>query len=172
MEIIRIPIERVKVLIGKDGATKEKIEKVCRVRLVVGSEGEVELDGDPSEIFFAKDVVIAIGRGFNPNKALKLAKDNYNLFVFHLREILPNEKTITRIKGRIIGENGKVKREMEAATQSNLSIYGNTIAIISQLDTMEYAKEAVQIVIDGAPHITLFNYLRKIKRNIFEGRLR
>lgn len=172
MEIIRIPAERVKILIGKQGETKTKIEEKCEVSLEIDSEGEVNLDGEPANIFFAKDIVLAIGRGFNPKDALKLAKDNYQLFIFHLREHFPTEKAIKRMKGRVIGGEGRIKKEIEGATQSYISVYGNTVGIIAPMDTIEYTKEAVQIVLNGAPHSTLFTYLHKARREIMESQLR
>ncbi|HID73166.1 TPA: RNA-processing protein, partial [Candidatus Micrarchaeota archaeon] len=106
MEVIRIPAERVSVLIGKSGETKKLIEEKCKIKLTVDAEGEVQMDGEPADIYLSKDVIQAIGRGFSPKIALKLADDDFNLLIFPLREILPSEKAIKRIKGRVIGESG------------------------------------------------------------------
>lgn len=171
-EIVRIPAERVKVLIGPNGKTKELIEKKCNIKLDINSEGEVVIRGESTDVFFSKDVIIAIGRGFNPQKAMKLINPDYQLYLFHLKEYLSTDKAIKRIKGRVIGENGKMKEEIENATDSYLSIYGNTVGIISKVDSIGYAQEAVEMLIKGAKHASAYNYLARVRRRILESRLK
>ena len=171
-EIVKIPAERIKVLIGEDGQTRKRIEERCRVVLMIDPDGDVEIDGDETDIFFAKDIVKAIGRGFDPKDALKLAEHDYNLYLIPLKEIIESDKAITRLKGRVIGERGKMRSEIEIATESTLSIHGNTIGIIARIDTMEYAKEAVSMLLDGAPHSVVINYLAKARREIMASRLK
>jgi ribosomal RNA assembly protein len=171
MEVIKIPLERVKVLIGENGETKNEIEKRCNIKLRLREEGEIEIDGETTDVYFAKDVIKAIGRGFDPSDALKLCDENYVFFLFNLKEYLPTEKAITRIKGRIIGTKGKMKKEIENATESKISVFGNTIGIISKIDTIEYAKEAILKIIDGAEHSSVYTYLAKVRREILGDRL-
>ncbi|HII03449.1 MAG TPA: RNA-binding protein, partial [Candidatus Nitrosotenuis sp.] len=90
-KIVRIPVDRVGALIGKSGKVKTQIEKTCFVKLEIDSEsGEVEIitDGDVSKIqpFKAVEMVTAIGRGFSPENAMKLAKEDYVLHVVDLRD--------------------------------------------------------------------------------------
>jgi ribosomal RNA assembly protein len=172
MEVIRIPAERVKALVGKNGKTKEEIEEKAKVTLTISEEGEVELNGETADIFFAKDIVKAIGRGFEPKVALKLLKDGYNFYLINLKEQLGSENTIKRVKGRVIGEEGKVKEEIESATESYISVFGNTIGIISKYDSMEYAKEAIYKLIDGSPHTVVFNFLATVRKQLISERLR
>lgn len=170
-EIIKIPDERISIIIGKNGQTKKKIEEKCRIKLRIRDD-EVEISGDAENIFFAVDVVKAIGRGFSPRKALQLAKDDYALYVISLREALPTEKAIERMKARIIGEKGKIKTEIESATESFVSVYGHTVAVIAKIDTIEYAKEAIYKIIEGAPHSTVLSYLSKARREIMDSKFR
>ena len=172
MEYLKIPAERVSTLLGKEGATKAKIERKCKVGLTVGHDGEVGIEGDPADVFFARDVVKAIGRGFAPEKALRLLGHDYGLYVIPLKEIIHSENAITRVKGRVIGEHGRIKQAIEEATDSALCVYGNTVSIISRIDTMEYAKQAVGMLIDGAKHTSVLGYLAKARREVMEARLR
>ncbi|MFN7991065.1 MAG: KH domain-containing protein [Candidatus Micrarchaeia archaeon] len=171
-EYVKIPLERVKVLLGKDDSTKKKIEKRCKVQLSVDPEGEVGIEGDPADVFFARDIIKAIGRGFSPEIALRLLGQDFGLYIIPLKEFAASENALTRLKGRVIGERGKIKGQIEDATDSFLSIYGSTIAIISRIDTMEYAKEAIGLLLDGARHTSVLGYLAKAKREILESRLR
>lgn len=171
-DFVRIPAERVRVLLGKDDATRKKIEKRCNVKLVVDDEGAVEIIGDPADAFFVHEVVKAIGRGFSAETALRLLGSDYGLYVIALKEIISSENAIIRLKGRVIGEKGKIKAAIEDATDSYISVYGNTIAVISRIDSMEYAKEAIGMIMDGARHTSVLGYLAKAKRGILEARLR
>src|SRR3970040_2371777 len=83
---VKIPKERVGVLIGPDGRVKENIEEKLKVKLEIdGEEGDVtiildEKSPDPSLFFRAKDVVTAIGRGFSPEHAFRLIRDEDAVF--------------------------------------------------------------------------------------------
>jgi ribosomal RNA assembly protein len=171
-EFIRIPQERVKVLFGKDGNTKKRIEKKCNVELLVEPEGEVEIVGEAADVFFVRDVIKAIGRGFAPETALKIMGHDYGLYIIQLKEHIGSENALKRVKGRIIGENGRIKGQIEHATDSFISVYGNTVAIIARIDTMEYAKEAIGMIIDGARLTSVLGYLSRAKREILESRLK
>ncbi len=171
-EFVRIPAERVRVLLGKDEATKRKIERKCNVELIVDREGEVEIIGDAADVFFVHDIIKAIGRGFAPETALRLLGHDYGLYVIPLKEIVRTDNALSRLKGRVIGERGRIKSAIEDATDSYISVYGNTIAIIARIDTMEYAKEAIGMLLDGARHTSVLSYLAKCKREIMEARLK
>lgn len=61
---VRIPKERVGILIGPEGRVKQYIEKKLQVKLEVDSEGSItivlsEKASDPSLLLKAKDVVTA-----------------------------------------------------------------------------------------------------------------
>ena len=76
---LRIPKERVAVLIGKKGETKRLIEHETKTKIQVNSEeGTVSLGGeDALLLYLAREIVRAIGRGFNPEVALLLLKQDY-----------------------------------------------------------------------------------------------
>lgn len=172
IEILKIPHERTKALIGEGGKIKASIERRCNVTLEIDGEGEVQISGESTDIFFAKDIVKAIGRGFDPRDAMRLASSDFNLYIIPLRDFTQSDNEMTRLRGRVIGSEGKIKLDIEAATDSAISVYGNTIGIISKIDTMSYAKEAISMLLDGAPHMAVLNYLAKAKREIYENRLR
>ena len=55
-KLIRIPEDRVGVLIGKSGKTKSKIEQTCSVKLDIDSEnGEVQVSGKVTDEKFSLD---------------------------------------------------------------------------------------------------------------------
>ncbi len=171
-EIVRIPADRVKVLIGEEGRTKSMLEKRCSIELSIEDDGEVRITGETQDVYFSKDIIIAIGRGFNPKVAIKLLEPDYAFYIMSLKEHLHSDNAIKRIKGRIIGENGRMKKEIEAVADCRISVYGNTVAIIGRIDGIEYAKEAIEKIIRGAKHASVYKYLANAKRRLFEERLR
>lgn len=171
MEIVKIPVERVGALLGSDGKSKERLEKLTGVKINVSEDGDVEIAGDSANIFFLKDVIKAIGRGFNPADAEKLLKEDYALEVIDMKEFCKGENDLKRIRGRIIGEEGKMKGEIENATDSKVSVYGWTVGIIAPHDAMVYAKKAIDRIIGGAQLSVVFNEIARYKKELMGNRL-
>ncbi len=171
---VRIPKERVGVLIGPEGKTKRSIEEELLVQLQIDSEtGGVTLllsekAEDPSLLFKAKDVVTAIGRGFSSEHAFRLIRDEDAILdVIDLRTIFGrSESDIRRIKGRIIGMNGKTRKTIEELTDTNISIYGHTVSLIGNMEQAQAAREAVQMLIEGSLHSTVYRYLHRKRREL------
>ena len=168
MEILRIPKER----LGALRAAKAAIEKHFSVQLGISEDGEVELGGESVWTYLARDVVHAIGRGFAPAQAMKLFKEDYSFYLIDLREHFSTENAMRRVKGRIIGEKGKVKEEMEQATGSEICIYGHTVGIIAPSDALEYVKDAIGMIMDGAPLNIITGVLARAREDIRFGRLK
>ena len=171
---LRIPKERVGVLIGPEGKIKKSIEEKLSVELQIdGEAGDVTLilaekAEDPSLLFKAKDVVTAIGRGFSPEHALRLIRDEEAMLdVIDLRTIFGrSESDIRRVKGRIIGMNGKTRRTVEELTDTSVSVYGHTVGIIGNIEEVQAAREAIQMLIDGSLHSTVYRFLHRKRREL------
>jgi len=164
-KLLRIPLDRVGVLIGKKGETKARIEESCAVTLSVdGQTGEVTLrsasvEGDP---FRAANVVEAIARGFSPPRALKLLDPDVGLEIIDLRDYAgKSENNLERIKGRIIGLNGKSRRVIEELTKCHVSVYGKTVAIIGEPSELRLAKDAIEKLAAGSQHKSVYNMLQR-----------
>jgi ribosomal RNA assembly protein len=171
---IKIPRERVGVLIGPEGTTKKSIEEKLSVQLEIDSEtGDVnavmeENVADPSVLFKAKDVVTAVGRGFSPEHAFRLIRDEEAMLdVLDLRTVFgKSEADIKRVKGRIIGMNGKTRIIIEELTGTNLAVYGHTVGIIGTLEQAEVAREAIEMLIKGSMHATVYRFLHRKRREL------
>ncbi|MFW5852574.1 MAG: KH domain-containing protein [Nanoarchaeota archaeon] len=165
---LKIPKERIAVLIGIEGETKRKIEQTASIKLAINSEeGDVVISSeDPVNLFTAQEVVKAIGRGFNPDKALLLLKVDFVLEMISLREISKNKNHLKRIKGRVIGTEGKTRGIIEELTKSNVSVYGKTICIIARSENASIAKRAVEMIIEGRPHSTVYRFLESKRKDM------
>lgn len=156
------------VLVGPKGTVKKTIEKNLDVVLDIESDsGIVKIilpinSKDPSTLFRSKEVIIAIARGFSPEHAFRLIFDDATLDIIELRMIFgKSESAIKRIKGRIIGMGGKTRKIIEEITETNISIYGHTIGIIGNLEEVQFAREAIQMLINGNQHRAVYGYLHK-----------
>jgi ribosomal RNA assembly protein len=177
---IRVPRERVGVIIGPDGVTKKNIEKKLSVDLQIdGDSGDItitmsEKATDPSMLFKAKDVVTALGRGFSPEHAFRLVRDEDALLdVIDLRTAFgKSEADIKRVKGRIIGMNGKTRRLIEELTDTHVAVFGHTVSIIGTIEQVQVAREAVEMLVKGSMHSTVYRVLHRkrseLKKKAFE----
>ena len=176
---IRIPGDRIGALVGPDGSVKSVIEKKLSVDLQVDSEtGTVQVTlpstvEDPTVLFRAKEVVTAIGRGFAPDHAFRLLDDDEILFqVIDLREIVGRSSSdLKRLKGRVIGKEGKTRKIIEELSEANISVYGHTISIIGYPEQSAIAREAVSMLIRGSLHGTVYRFLHKKRRELKKQRL-
>ncbi len=176
---VRIPKERVGVLVGPDGKVKQHIEEKLCVCLEIGSEeGDVNIKlnekaEDPSMLFRARDVVTAIGRGFAPEHAFRLIRDENAVFdMIDLREIFGrSESDIKRIKGRIIGMEGKTRRIIQELSEADVIVYGHTVGIIGTFEEANIARTAIQMLIDGCQHHSVYKYLAKKRTELKKERL-
>ncbi|MGB9713578.1 MAG: KH domain-containing protein [Candidatus Bathyarchaeales archaeon] len=175
---LKIPKERIGVLIGPEGAVKKGIEEKLKVELQIDSStGDVtitltEKAEDPSQLFKAKDVVTAIGRGFSPEHAFRLIRNEDALLdVIDLRDFFGrSESDIRRVKGRIIGMDGKTRRIIEELTDTHIAVYGHTVSIIGDVEQVQIAREAIQMLIQGSQHSTVYRFLHR-KRGELKKRM-
>lgn len=171
---VRIPKERVGVVIGPDGTTKKNIEEKLSVELEIDSDaGDVHISvtenaTDPSTLFRAKDVVTALGRGFSPEHAFRLVRDEDAVMeLVDLRRVFgKSEADLKRVKGRIIGMNGKTRRIIEELTDANVAVYGHTVGVIGTLEQVQVAREAIEMLVKGSMHSTVYRFLHRKRREL------
>ena len=165
MRSIRIPQDRVGTLIGTKGETKKMLQNISGIKIDVDTEGEVMIHddaetADPLMALKIIDVIKAIGRGFNPDRATRLFDDDEYLEVVDLKEFVGGRNNqLSRIRGRIIGKDGKTRQIIEDLTGVYVTIYGNTVALIGNSVSLPVAKHAVELLLNGSEHATVYHYL-------------
>ena len=170
MKYIKLPKDRVGVIIGKEGQVKQEIEKKTGVKLDVDSEtGEVTIDNEKAEYpvnaLKVMDIVKAIGRGFSPERAFRLFSEDVYLRGFDIRDYTgKNPKHVRRLRARLIGSKGKTRRLIEELTDTEISIQGNTIYIIGSLEELGIAENAVDMILSGSMHATVYSFLENKRR--------
>lgn len=175
---VRIPKERVGVLIGQNGRTKREIERKTGARLLVDSEtGEVTIEVMENSLggLQALEVVKAIGRGFSPERAFRLFEENQYLDIVEIKDFVgDSEKAMQRMRGRVIGEKGKMRETIEQMTGAYVSVYGKTVSIIGDPVQIRTARAAIQMLLSGSEHSSVYRFLereRTKKRNVIFPRI-
>ena len=125
IQYVRVPLDRIGVLIGHNGIVKEELERASASRIKVNSEdGEVCIEStggdedDPTKTLRVVDAISAIGRGFSP-------------------------ETLTGVK---------------------ISVYGKTVSLIGYPEQIKVAREAIEMLIKGTPHNTVYAFLERKRR--------
>ena len=164
MEQLKIPKQRVPMLVGTKGATKRKIQKLTSTKIKVNSEdGDVFIEGEPINQFNCLNIIKAIGRGFNPDIALKLLNEEYTLEIVPIEEFSRNKRDLIRIRSRLIGTEGKARTNIESMTDTNIVIYGKTVGIIGKITDVMLARQGIINLLQGAKHGNVYSYIEKQK---------
>lgn len=169
---LRIQKERIGAIIGKKGSVKEEIEKKCKISIVIDSEyGDVILKSNNTnflnimDLNKALEIVMAISKGFSPERAFNLFKEDNSLEIIDLRDYVgKSPNSLSRVKSRLIGEKGKSRRTIEELTGSYISIYGHYIGIIGTSDQINLTLEAITRICSGRSHKNVYNFLQEIRR--------
>lgn len=165
--MLKIPIDRVGVLIGKSGEIKKQLEQATKTRLTIDSkEGDITIiTHDGLKLYEAKEIIRAIARGFNPKTAMSLLKTDNSLEVINIEDFAGNNRNqVLRLKGRVIGAEGKSKREIEHLTETSISVYGKTVAIIGEVEGVASARRAIESLLKGATHASVYKFLERKRR--------
>ncbi|MDD5615766.1 MAG: KH domain-containing protein [Candidatus Methanoperedens sp.] len=169
-EHIKIPLDRVAVLVGPKGSIKELIEEKSTTSInIESSSGTVEIMDakDPLKGMRAREVVHAIARGFSPEKATKLFDDDNLMFeTIDLSNIARTEKDMERLKGRIIGRAGKTREVFEELTNVRISVYGKTISIIGYPEQNAVARAGIDMLLKGSTHGPVYKFLEKKRTDL------
>jgi ribosomal RNA assembly protein len=167
----RIPEDRIGVLIGPGGRTRRAIAAATGAEVKIDAEdGEVTVSGpetDPVSALKARDIVLAIGRGFSPERAMRLAQENAFLGVLDIKFTTGHREkaALRRIRARVIGSRGRARSRIEELSGCSMSVYGSTVALIGNEEQLERATRAVELLLRGSEHSTVFHMLARLRRD-------
>jgi ribosomal RNA assembly protein len=167
----RIPEDRVAVVIGPGGRTKKAIAAATSTQLDIDAEeGEVSVvspETDPMGALKARDIVLAIGRGFSPERAMRLLKENTFLGMLDIKFATGHREkaALRRIRSRVIGTRGRARERIEELSGCSMSVYGSTVALIGEEEQLDRATRAVEMLVKGSEHSTVFHLLARLKRD-------
>lgn len=169
---VRVSKDRIGSIVGKNGKVKTEIESKCKVYLDIdGETGDVSIrlkDKNSllqSGIFKASEIILAISKGFAPQRAFRLMSDECILQLVDLREYSGKSlNSLDRIKSRLIGQNGKFRRNLENFSGCDISIYGHFAGFIGTFDENSLALNAILMICKGSSHKSVYHMLEEHKR--------
>jgi ribosomal RNA assembly protein len=162
--------ERIPIVIGNKGKTKDEICKKCNVKIEIESKtGEITIsstskDFDEYGALKARDIIRAISSGFSPERAFRILNEEILFQVLDLRNFTSTTNSTNRVKGRIIGEKGKARKNLEELTNTSISIYGHTVGLIGDYEETKLAIDAIMLLINGRSHKSVYEMLYQAKR--------
>lgn len=158
-DYINVPMDRKGAIIGKNRATLNEIERITKTKISIEGNN-VEIDGESLDIMDAKNIIIAVARGFNPKNAMKLLEENITIEILDLTVF---DKPIINLRARLIGTEGKVRKEIERLTGTSISVYGKTVSIIGTFEQVKAASDAVNMLISGARHASVYKHIQDLQ---------
>ncbi|MGC8975136.1 MAG: KH domain-containing protein [Thermoprotei archaeon] len=175
---LKIRPERLGVLIGEGGKTLKELENRTRTIISVDSvNGNVVIEAATPEtpvdmLLKASDFIKAVDAGFSPERAFRLLDEDAVLIIIDLKEVVGDSQShLYRVKSRIIGEEGRVKTNIEQLTGTYISIYEDLVAIIGDYEGAYLAREALEMLVQGREHSTVYRFLNKKARELKRRRL-
>ncbi len=169
----RVPMDRIAVLIGSKGATAKSIREAsgCKELDINSETGDVEVlwgepgSYDPIKAMKLPDVVKAIGRGMAPKAAIRLFDDRHFFEMVDLRNFVGKRSNQQRrIRSRIIGSQGKIRKLIEGLTDTEITIYKSTVVIIGEQEGLSAARQAIEMLAGGSEHGSVLGFLEKDRR--------
>jgi ribosomal RNA assembly protein len=148
----------IKMINGKYGHRVELDESQLYIKITPGPEASVD------SILKVREMAKAVALGFSPEQAMALENDEYILAVVDLKDYTDKPNHLRRIKGRIIGEGGRAKRTIENLAEVSMVVGDNYVAILGRLDDVEVARRAVEMLIEGKKHSTVYKFIQSLKR--------
>ncbi|MCU0799652.1 MAG: KH domain-containing protein [Candidatus Thermoplasmatota archaeon] len=173
---LKVPLDRVGVIIGTKGGTLRLLKERSGAQIEVDSEtGEVILheEGakDPYLAYRMRDVLRALGRGFSPEHSLLLLKDDMYYEEFDIKDFSgKSRKRGEQVRSRLIGSDGRTRKLVEELTECLVSIKGNTVGIIGDLEGVKVASKAIELLLSGSEHSTVYSFMERKQRDLRTAR--
>lgn len=169
----RVPKDRIAVLIGAKGATRKELERAagCKHIQIDSATGEIDVtwpepgEFDPVKALKLPDVIKAVGRGMAPNRAIQLLQDDWFFEIVDLREHVGKKSSQQRrIRARIIGSEGKIRKMIEQHTGAEISIYKSTVVLVGDGEGLSSARQAIEMLARGSEHGTVMKFLERERK--------
>ena len=161
---------------GPGGSIKHLIEEKTKTTLEIDSEtGTVSIASaeDPLQGLRVMDLVKAIGRGFSPERAMAILDDEMLMLdVLDISKMASTKSDMERIKGRIIGKDGRSREIMERLSGTKVSVYGKTVSVLGYPEQIRVARTAIEMLLDGAPHGNVYSFLEKKHQELAKEELK
>ena len=151
-----------KIIVDKPGKvikSKKELEKNLGVKLSITGK-EVSIKGTPEEEYYTEKMVDALSFGFPIELVLLIKEEDYAFEILNIKDFT-KRKDFERIRGRIIGTNGKALRVLNELTKCTFAVQDNKVGIIGDPEYIKNGEDSVISIIRGARHANVYSYLEK-----------
>lgn len=168
-----LDVDRIPVFIGVSGGKKREIEKKFDCKIDVDSKsGEVTIKTEDSLTqFVLANVIAAVNMGHSPDSALRLEDETFVLDTIDVKNYVKDHSRLKVVMGRIIGKEGSTRKLIEEITKCSVSVKDHYVSVIGPYENTILVHEALDMLIKGASHKSLYSYLERNKVNINSGLL-
>lgn len=165
MRVLAVPRNRLNAFQKNGCALLKEVGARGGVECRVDEEGNIEIEGEGGSEWIAEQVLRALALGFEPKHAFRLFGDDYFLEVLDLELLLSkSEKRLTRMKARIIGSQGRVKKNIEELSGAHVAVSENRVALLGKYEDLKLAKAAINQLLEGKEISTVYAFLEKHSR--------
>ena len=100
-----------------------------------------------------------------PSRAIQLLQDDWFFEMVDLRDhVGKRSNQQRRIRARIIGSEGKIRKMIEQHTGTEISIYKSTVVLVGEGSGLSAARQAIEMLASGSEHGTVLKYLEKERK--------
>jgi ribosomal RNA assembly protein len=89
-----------------------------------------------------------------------IKKEDFVLRIINIKDFT-NQKNLERVRGRVIGKEGKTLKTFSNLSGCNFEIKDNRIGIIGEADNIKGAEEACKSLLKGSKQANVYAYLEK-----------
>jgi len=138
---------------------KKMLEEKLNIK--ISNKGkDVYIKGKAKDEYTAKRVIDALNFGFDFKDAILIKEEDYEFDLLNIKEYAKNHN-LERIRGRLIGKNGKTKKTLSHLTKCTIEIKDNFIGIIGPAEQIYNAQQALISLIKGSKQSNVYAYLEK-----------
>ena len=138
---------------------KKKLQEKLNVKITNRGK-EVYLKGNAADEYIAELVIDALNFGFEYNTAIMIKEENFTFERLHIKDYT-KRNDLERVRGRIIGKQGKTLKTIEQLTKCFIALKGNEVGIIGPAENIENAQNAITSIIRGSKQSNVYSFLEK-----------
>jgi ribosomal RNA assembly protein len=138
---------------------KENLERELNVKITSNGK-EISISGEAEDEYLAGKIIEALDFGFPFATALLIKKEDILFKIINIKEY-SKQKNLERVRGRVIGKEGKTLKTLSNLSECNFEIKNNKIGIIGESECIKGAEEACKSLLKGSKQANVYAYLEK-----------
>lgn len=155
--MIKLYIEKIPRIVKN----KKQLEK--SLNLKISNRGkEVYIEGNAEDEYIGEKVLEAINFGFPISHALAIKQKELLFEIINIKDYT-KRKDLERIRGRIIGTQGKTLQTISQVGDCFLEIKDNEVGIITSPENIKTIQESIINLIQGSKTSNVYKRLEKSK---------